>query len=94
MKRLVVEFIARVACVVTALAFDVGSFGERAVKNLNLTPTCAKMCILNPRRARIYVPEAANIPFRREYGKKLCENKVYQEKLDSCFKRKCSDENR
>ena|SRR5579859_1336982 len=75
----------------SASAIDLNAFGERALSNLNKTPTCAQMCILNPKWARTYAPECANIPLGVKYGRKLCQNFMYQAMLDNCFKEKCSN---
>jgi hypothetical protein len=75
-------------------AIDIGVFGERAVLNLNLTPACAQMCILNPKWVRTYAPECADIPHGVEYGIRLCQNYMYQRMLDNCFKDKCNDDDR
>jgi hypothetical protein len=84
-----------IASAVSAVsAIDIGVLGERAVLNLNLTPACAQMCILNPKWARTYAPECADIPFGIEYATKLCQNHMYQYMLDSCFKDKCNDHDR
>src|SRR5204863_129881 len=69
-------------------------FGDRTVLNLNLTPPCAQMCILDPKWAKTYAPECADIPLGIEYATKLCQNYMYQYMLDSCFKDKCNDADR
>jgi len=86
--------VALIASAASASAFDISVFGERAVQNLNLTPACAQMCILNPKWAREYAPECANIDLGVEYGTRLCQNYVYQHMLDCCFKEKCKAKDR
>lgn len=85
-------FVAFVAAFPTK--FDVSVFGERAIKNFNASPVCAQICIFNPKWARTYASELSDMPFGKEYGKRLCENDKYQEALDGCFKRRCNDKNR
>src|SRR5579862_2373947 len=94
MKTFFVILLALITLVVALPKLDVSDFGERAVKNLNQVPVCAQICILNPKWARIYAPEISSIPFGKEYGKKLCENSKYQDMLDGCFKKRCSEKNR
>jgi hypothetical protein len=73
---------------------DPALFGPRAVQNLESTPSCAKMCLLNPKYARTYASEGRDIDFGPEYGRMLCHNAKYQFMLDACIKEKCSDEDR
>lgn len=90
----VVAGVAIIAATAAVSAFDISVFGERAVQNLNLTPACAQMCILNPKWAREYAPECSNIDLGVEYGTRLCQNYVYQHMLDNCFKDKCTPKDR
>ena len=83
-----------VTLVASASAFDISVFGERAVQNLNLTPACAQICILNPKWAREYAPECSTIDLGVEYGTRLCQNYMYQHMLDNCFKDKCKVKDR
>jgi hypothetical protein len=94
MKWTITTLIATLAASASVTAFDLTVFGARAIKNLNQTPTCAQLCIFNPKWARTYAPECADIPLGVEYATKLCENYMYQHMLDSCFKDKCSDGDR
>lgn len=82
------------ASVAFVSAIDIGSFGERTIINLNLTPACAQICIFNPKWARRYAPECADLPLGVEYATKLCENYIYQHMLDNCIKGKCNDSDR
>jgi hypothetical protein len=93
MKTLFISLFSLFA-LTSAAAIDVEVFGERALKNLNHAPVCAQICIFNPKLATTYAPETSSLPFGKEYGKELCENTKYQEMLDNCFKRRCSDKNR
>ena len=92
--KVLVGVVALIASAASASAFDISVFGERAVQNLNLTPACAQMCILNPKWAKEYAPECANIDLGVEYGTRLCQNYVYQHMLDNCFKEKCKAKDR
>ena len=94
MKFTVAGIVTLLASTVSVSAIDLSVFGERTVVNLNLTPACAQMCILNPKWAKTYAPECSDIPHGVEFGKRLCENYVYQHMLDNCFKDKCNDEDR
>jgi len=87
-------FVALSAFLAVTSAIDAGAFGERALNNLNHAPVCAQICIINPKFATTYAPETSSLPFGKEYGKALCENAKYQEMLDNCFKKRCSDKNR
>jgi hypothetical protein len=89
-----IAFFTLVASATSVFAIDISVFGEKAVMNLNLTPPCAQMCILNPKWARTYAPECSEIPLGIEYGTKLCQNYMYQHMLDACFKDKCSPKDR
>jgi len=94
MKWSITAVLAALVASATVNAFDIKAFGARALKNLNQTPACAQMCIFNPKWARTYAPECADIPLGVEYATKLCQNYMYQHMLDSCFKEKCSDGDR
>jgi hypothetical protein len=87
-------FLALTTSVSALFNFDLTVFGERAMININRTPLCAKMCIFNPKWARTYAPECSSLPFGREYATRLCQNSVYQQMLDSCFKEKCNGNDR
>ena len=86
--------VALIASAVSVEAFDISIFGERTIRNLNLTPACAQMCILNPKWAKEYAPECAGIELGIEYGTRLCQNYVYQHMLDNCFRDKCKPKDR
>ena len=75
-------------------AFDITTFGARAVQNLNRMPACAQLCIFNPKLAWTYAPECSDLPLGREYAKRLCQNYMYQHMLDNCFKENCNDNER
>ena len=94
MKLTVVGIVTLITSAISVSAIDISVFGERTIVNLNLTPTCAQMCILNPKWSRTYAPECSDIPLGVEYGKRLCQNYLYQHMLDNCFKDKCSDTDR
>lgn len=94
MKFTIANIVTLILSTVSVSAIDLSVFGERAVVNINLTPACAQMCILNPKWAKTYAPECSGIPFGLEYGKRLCQNYLYQHMLDNCFKDKCDDNNR
>ena len=92
--KVIAGIVAIIASTATVSAVDISVFGERAVQNLNLTPACAQMCILNPKWAREYAPECATIDLGIEYGTRLCRNYVYQHMLDNCIKDKCKPKDR
>lgn len=92
--KVIAGIVAIITSAATVSALDISVFGERAVQNLNLTPACAQMCILNPKWAREYAPECATIDLGVEYGRRLCRNYVYQHMLDNCFKDKCKPKDR
>jgi hypothetical protein len=92
--KVLAGIVAVIASAASASAFDISVFGERAVQNLNLTPACAQICILNPKWAREYAPECASIDLGVEYGTRLCQNYMYQHMLDNCFKDKCKVKDR
>jgi hypothetical protein len=94
MKGSIATLFTILASALAVSAIDISVFGEKAVINLNLTPPCAQMCILNPKWARTYAPECSEIPLGIEYGTKLCQNYMYQHMLDSCFKEKCGPKDR
>lgn len=91
MKWSVTALIAALVASASVSAIDLAAFGPRALQNLNQTPACAQLCIFNPKWARTYAPECADLPLGKEYATKLCENYMYQHMLDSCFKDKCTD---
>jgi hypothetical protein len=92
--KLTIVSILFVSAASAVSAIDIGALGERAVLNLNLTPVCAQTCILNPKWAKTYAPECANIPLGIEYVTKLCQSYLYQHMLDNCIKDKCNDNDR
>jgi hypothetical protein len=94
MKLTIAGILTLITSAFSVSAIDLSVLGERAVVNLNLTPECAQKCILNPTWAKTYAPECSGIPLGMEYGKKLCQNYMYQHMLDNCFKDKCNDEER
>jgi hypothetical protein len=94
MKPLLKYALWGLAAAGSVVGLDISGFGKKALENLNKTPACAQSCIMNPKWAKTYAPECADLDFGKEYGMKLCQNYMYQHMLDNCFKEKCSAKDR
>lgn len=74
-------------------AMTVMQHAPQALSNLHSTPICGQMCLFEPTYKDTFAPKCLHYSGPERFAC-FCRSHAYQYKLDRCFKRQCSKDER
>ena len=74
-------------------AMTIMQHNPQALSNLQNIPVCGQMCLFDPSSRDSFAPKCVHFSGAERFAC-LCRSHAYQYKLDRCFKRQCSADER
>ena len=74
-------------------AMTIMQHSPQALSNLHNLPICGQMCLFEPSSRDSFAPKCVHYSGPERFAC-LCRSHAYQFKLDRCFKRQCTKEER